>query len=158
MMAYRFRPMSQADSEAIALWHYPEPFSFYDWSADPDDLAELLDPALRGDAYFAVEDEDADLVGFFAFKPKDGGTLDVGLGLRPDRTGHGLGGGFLDSGLEYARRRFAPELFTLSVASFNRRAITVYERAGFVSVRVFTHRTNGGEWEFVEMHARAEHA
>jgi ribosomal-protein-alanine N-acetyltransferase len=154
-VAFRFRLMSQADAEAIALWHYPEPFSFYDWSADPNDLAELLDPALRADQYFAVEDEAADLVGFFGFKQTSGETLDVGLGLRPDRTGQGLGGAFLEAGLEYARRRFAPEEFTLSVASFNRRAITVYERAGFLNVRVFMHSTNGGEWEFVEMRRSA---
>jgi [ribosomal protein S18]-alanine N-acetyltransferase len=42
-MTFRFTPMSQADAEAIARWHYPEPFSFYDWAADPNDLAELLD-------------------------------------------------------------------------------------------------------------------
>jgi hypothetical protein len=27
----------------------------------------------------------------------------------------------------------------------------VYQRAGFTPVRVFTHWTNGGEWEFIEM-------
>jgi ribosomal-protein-alanine N-acetyltransferase len=148
--------MSQADAEAIALWHYSEPFSFYDWSADPDDLSELLDPALRGDAYFAVDDEAGDLIGFFGFKRRPGDTLDVGLGLRPDRTGQGLGGAFLRAGLEYANDRFAPEQFTLSVATFNRRAITVYERAGFVPVRVFMHRTNGAEWEFVAMRRPAQ--
>jgi [ribosomal protein S18]-alanine N-acetyltransferase len=37
------------------------------------------------------------------------------------------------------------------VASFNRRAITVYERAGFTAVHTYTHRTNGGEWEFIAM-------
>jgi hypothetical protein len=31
----------------------------------------------------------------------------------------------------------------------------VYERLGFVPVRVFTHRTNGGEWEFTEMRRAA---
>jgi ribosomal-protein-alanine N-acetyltransferase len=70
-------------------------------------------------------------------------------------TGQGLGNGFLEAGLEYARRRFTPKQFTLSVASFNRRAITVYERAGFAPVRIFTHWTNGGEWEFVEMQRSA---
>lgn len=42
-VAFRFRLMSQADAAAIARWHYPAPFSFYDWTSDPDDLDELLD-------------------------------------------------------------------------------------------------------------------
>ena len=62
-MAFRFRLMSQADAEAIARWHYPDPFSFYDWTSDPDDLAELLDPTARGDDYVAVEDETGSLIG-----------------------------------------------------------------------------------------------
>jgi ribosomal-protein-alanine N-acetyltransferase len=143
--------MSQADAEAIASWRYPEPFSFYDWTADADDLAELLDAALRGDAYFAADDDSGGLVGYFSFKKKGGGTLEVGLGLHPDRTGQGLGASFLAQGLAYARRRFAPERFTLAVASFNMRAIKVYERAGFTRVRAYMHSTNGGEWEFLEM-------
>lgn len=153
--AFRFRAMSQADAEAIARWHYPDPFSFYDWSADADDLAELLDPAARGDRYFAVEDELGDLVGFFSFKRSRRETVEIGLGLHPERTGQRLGGAFLRAGLAYAGRRFAPRTFVLSVATFNQRAITVYARAGFAPVRVFMHATNGGEWEFVELRRRA---
>jgi ribosomal-protein-alanine N-acetyltransferase len=149
--AFHFRPLTQANAEAISRWHYPEPFSFYDWAEDPDDLAELLDPELRGDAYCAVQDVAGDLIGYFSFKERDLGTLQVGLGLRPDRTGQGLGGAFLRAGLDHARSRFEPTQFVLSVATFNRRAITVYERAGFAAVRVFMHSTNGGDWEFVEM-------
>jgi [ribosomal protein S18]-alanine N-acetyltransferase len=153
--AFRFRLMSQADAEAIACWHYPDPFSFYDWTSDPNDLAGLLDPTARGDDYVAVEDEAGSLIGFFHFKRPHGPRLEIGLGLHPEWTGQGLGRRFLEAGLEYARRRFAPKQFTLSVASFNRRAITVYERAGFAPVRVFTHWTNGGEWEFIEMRRSA---
>ena len=68
---FHFRPLAQADAEAIARWHYPEPFSFYDWAEDPDDLAELLDPAARGVAYFAVDDEAGELSGYFSFKPRE---------------------------------------------------------------------------------------
>jgi ribosomal-protein-alanine N-acetyltransferase len=148
---FRFRPLAQADADAISRWHYPEPYSFYDWSADVDDLGELLDPAQRADAYVAVEDAEGELIGFFSFKPKEEGTVVLGLGLRPDRTGRGLGLEFVEAGLEHARAQLAPREFALDVAAFNGRAIAVYERAGFREVRRYPHRTNGGEWEFVEM-------
>jgi ribosomal-protein-alanine N-acetyltransferase len=151
LAALRIGPLRQEDAEAIAEWHYPEPYSFYDWTADPDDLHELLDAALRGDAYWAVRDEANELVGYFDFKPKDEQTVEIGLGLRPDLTGRGLGGSFLAAGLEFARTRFAPARFVLSVATFNDRAIKVYERAGFTRERIYMHSTNGAEWEFLEM-------
>jgi [ribosomal protein S18]-alanine N-acetyltransferase len=144
-------PLRQEDAEAIAEWRYPEPYSFYDWTADPDDLRELLDAALRWDAYWAVRDEANELVGYFEFKPKDEQTVEIGLGLRPDLTGRGLGGSFLAAGLEFARTRFAPARFVLSVATFNERAIKVYERAGFTRERIYMHSTNGAEWEFLKM-------
>jgi len=68
-VAFRFRSMSQADAEAIARWHYPAPFSFYDWTSDADDLAELLDPKARGDDYVSVEDEDGTLIGWRRGRP-----------------------------------------------------------------------------------------
>jgi len=153
MERLQFTPMTQEEAEAVAAWRYPEPYSFYDWTADADDLRELLDPARRGEAYWAVRDGD-ELVGHFSFKPK-GEAVEVGLGLRPDLTGRGLGAAFLAAGLEFARERFAPKRFTLAVATFNERAITVYERAGFARDRVYIHATNGAEWEFLEMSRRA---
>jgi ribosomal-protein-alanine N-acetyltransferase len=50
---------------------------------------------------------------------------------------------FLLASLEFARRRFS---FTLSLATFNERAILVYERAGFSRYTVYKHDTNGGEY------------
>ena len=152
--AYRFRTMTQADAEQIADWHYPEPFAFYDASADENDLAELLDPVLRGDGYVSVEDGTGELAGFFQFKQDRPDAIEIGLGLHPDRTGRGLGSGFLAAGLGYARSRFGSARLVLAVGTFNRRAITVYERAGFAMVRTYMHSTNGGEWEFVEMELR----
>ena len=151
---FHFRTMTQTDAEEIARWHYPEPFAFYDWSADANDLAELFSPDLRGDVYFSVRDENGELAGFFGFKRPASDTVEIGLGLHPERTGRGLGASFLAAGLGYARSRYAPTRFVLSVAAFNRRAITVYERAGFTAIRVYMHSTNGGEWEFVEMELR----
>jgi len=154
--AFRFRPLTQADAEAIAAWHYSEPYAFYDWTADPADLTELLDPAARADAYSAVEDAAGELIGHFSFKPCGPGTIVIGLGLRPDHTGRGLGGAFLQAGIEHAQLRYQPQELSLAVATFNERAITVYERTGFTAVRTYMHHTNGGDWEFVEMRRPAD--
>ena len=151
---YLFRQMDDADAREVSGWRYEPPYDFYDAAADPDDLAELLDPERRRGVYFSALDGENGLVGFFQFERTDG-SVDVGLGLRPDLTGMGLGEEFVLSGLAFARERYAPERFTLSVATFNSRAIGVYERAGFRRGEVYLHETNGGEHEFLRMERRA---
>ena len=150
MPGYFFKLMSDEEAREISHWHYEPPYDFYDATSDEDDLEELLDPERRGDAYFSVFDESGELVGFFQFE-LEGTTVDVGLGMRPDLTGKGLGGGYLLAGLEFARERFSPERFTLSVTTFNERAIRVYERAGFRRRHEYLHHTSGDEYLFVSM-------
>ena len=150
MSGYRFRQMEDEEAVEISGWHYEPPYDFYDATSDADDLQELLDPKRRKDAYFSVFDEDGVLVGFFQFE-RAGKTVDVGLGMRPDLTGQGLGVEYLLAGLEFARGRYAPDRFTLSVATFNERAILVYERAGFRRGTEYMHHTNGGEYLFLSM-------
>ncbi len=141
--------MIEEQAREIAAWHYDPPYSFYDAAADADDLALLLDTPRREGRYFSVFSEGA-LVGFFELTP-DGDDVVIGLGLRPDLTGRGLGLRFVEAGMTFARERFHPSRFRLSVATFNRRAIRVYERAGFLPLRTFDHETNGGVYRFLEM-------
>ena len=77
--------------------------------------------------------------------------LDVGLGLRPDLTGRGLGLGFVAAVLALGRERFGPVGFRLSVAVFNERAIRVYERAGFVRGETFLSPVGGVATAFLLM-------
>src|SRR3954468_10399058 len=142
--------MSQADAVAIGAWHYPPPYSFYDWSADADDAALLLDAERRKGRLFSARDDNGELAGFFELRAKSD-DVTIGLGLRPDLTGRGLGREFVEAGLEFTREAFAPARFLLSVAAFNERAIKVYERAGFTITRAFDHETNGGLHRFLEM-------
>ena len=153
-MNVEIRQMSDPEARSIATWHYDPPYSFYDWTADENDLAELLSGEARQGVYFSALGADDELVGFFGFK-QEGATVEVGLGLRPDLTGRGLGLAFVEQGLDFARATFGPKRFSLSVAVFNERAIRVYERVGFERVRAFDHETNGGIHPFVEMARRA---
>ena len=149
-MKFKIAPMTQAEAVAIAHWRYPDPYSFYDWAADPDDAALLLDSKRRKGRFFSARDEQGDLVGFFEFQKKRKDVV-IGLGLHPGQTGRGLGREFMETGMAFARKRFKPERFRLSVATFNTRAIKVYERAGFNTTRAFDHETNGGVYRFIEM-------
>src|ERR1043166_6517781 len=122
MARFAIRAMTAADATEIAAWRYPEPYDFYDWDRDPADLSDLLDPSGWGVKYFAAGDEDGRLAGFFAFTDADG-LVEVGLGLRPDLTGRGLCGAYLEAGLQFASATFAGRGPALAVAAFNRRAI-----------------------------------
>ena len=157
--SYVFTPMNDEEARAVVSWRYEAPYDFYDMANDPEGLEELLGPPERREGYYAVH-SDGELVGFFSFGSggqlpsfdyADDGYLDIGLGLRPDLTGRGLGLEFLLAGLEFGRRHFAPAGFRLAVATFNERAIRVYERAGFRRVTVFTHHTNGADYPFLLM-------
>jgi len=145
----------QADAEEIATWRYSGEYAFYDSDADPGDVAELLDADRRAGMYFSARDKHRALVGFFQFKRTESGAVEIGLGLRPELTGRGLGRRFVEEGLEFASQRFGAATFMLAVAAFNTRAIRVYERCGFGEVRRTTRHTGSGDWEFVAMERTA---
>ena len=150
MSRYRFRPMTDEEAREISGWRYEPPYDFYDATSDKDDLEELLDPERRKASYFSAFDEKGALVGFFQFDAERG-TVDVGLGMRPDLTGVRRGLDFLLAGLDFARELHSPTRFALAVATFNERAIRVYERAGFHRGKVYVHHTNGGQFPFLAM-------
>jgi RimJ/RimL family protein N-acetyltransferase len=106
--------------------------------------------------WYEALDEAGALVGNFYFEQK-GDALEVGLGLRPDLTGRGLGLEFLLAGIDFGRRRFGLTRVILNVAAFNERAIKVYERAGFRETGRHTRRFDRwGDIEFVDMEQAAE--
>lgn len=81
----------------------------------------------------------------------DQAALDIGLGMKPERTGQGAGSDFLKAGLDFGQHTFEPGRFRLSVAAFNGRAIAVYKKAGFLPAGTFVLRNDGKETEFIVM-------
>lgn len=133
--------MSPIGASGIMQWRYDGIYSFYSHiGQDPDTFMD-------GTHYMCMDDRN--LIGYFCFGEDariptaeenvyEDGFMDVGLGLRPDLCGKGLGIVFLKLGLDYARECLGCRDFRLSVAAFNERAIKVYRKAGFCINREVT--------------------
>ncbi|MGH2558885.1 MAG: GNAT family N-acetyltransferase [Thermomicrobiales bacterium] len=154
-MTFAFRDMTIDDARAIAGWRYEPPYDFYN---NEDDLQITGVPAGYVSTY-----TDGELFGFVCIGldarvpgcEQDGcyadEALDLGLGMRPDLTGRGYGQTFVQACLDYAMERFMPTTMRLTVATFNERAIRVYERAGFVRGNRCLSPVRGVDVEFVVM-------
>ena len=143
------QPMSQDSADQIAAWTYPAPYDFYDMVADEEDLAELLSESTRENTYFEVIRNGA-LFGFATFFPKKD-YLEIGLGMKPDQTGKGLGVNFYQAIEDYARKNFDCQVLQLSVASFNQRALALYQKVGYELVESYQQATNGSLFPFVSL-------
>jgi ribosomal-protein-alanine N-acetyltransferase len=134
----RLLPLTPEQAAEVATWHYPEPFDFYDSSGDahgyppPDD---------RGEGYYALVDADDSMVGFCCLGPEgrvpgqheQAGTLDIGMGIRPDLVSRGLASAALPLVLSLVRELGAARVRT-AVADFNSRSLRLCRRAGFVEL------------------------
>jgi len=150
-MGYKFKVMTQEQAEEIAFnWHYDAEYSFYDMEADKEDLVEFLDPIKRGNSNFIVT-KDNEIIGYFSFNKVDINTIEIGLGMRPNLIGNGNGVEFVKAGLEFAKSKYTPQKITLSVATFNQRAIKVYRKIGFEEVDTFMQDTTVDSFEFLKM-------
>lgn len=137
-MSFNIEKMNYEFAKSIIKWSYPKPYDIYNMENSEESLNELL-----SGSYFSVT-LDNQLVGFFCYGEfaqipikealsfyNDNNFLDIGLGLNPDLCNRGYGVKFVLAGMNYAINRFSLKQFRLTVASFNQRAIKVYQRVGF---------------------------
>ena len=158
-MKYVFALMNERyASDIVSLWHYDDVYSFYDMAADEDDLRIFMDARNWQDTIRAVLNENDELVGWASFYFEND-ELWLSLGLRPDLTGRGLGDEFVSECIDYAasHHRLVKHTIRLAVALFNRRAIKVYQRVGFMETNRTVRDTPIGQMGFIEMEKHVDH-
>lgn len=151
--------MDMAAAKIISNWSYEEPYSIYSFDGSDECIAELMN-----DFYFHVLNDSEELVGYVcygyaalvpagfnagAYGRND--VVDIGLGMRPDLCGRGIGTALLKAGLDYGKELFNNGKFRLTVATFNKRAIKVYEKTGFSKENTFVKEFAEGSMEFQTM-------
>lgn len=137
-MTFTSEPMTKEIATQILNWRYPYPYDFYNNTVNDESMSEILDGTYR-----AVHNEKGELFGFYctgnsAQVPAGrivgvypAGYIDFGLGMKPSETGHGLGSGFFEFIKREILEQQADKPLRLTVATFNKRAIRLYEKFGF---------------------------
>ncbi len=144
--------MSHNYAYQIATWRYEVPYDFYGYT-DSDyesNIAYLTD---ERNEFFAVVSEGS-LIGFRSFGEDgrvhggnyDDSYLDTGGGLRPDLTGNGIGEEIVRKGLEFGSALFDTERFRVTIAAFNKRALTICRRLGFHECKKFQRESDDAEF------------
>ena len=157
-ISYTVSEMTVEDAKKIGTWKYAPPYSIYSMTDDPESIEELTDGT-----YYSVYNND-ELIGYFCYGKNtqvpggikeglyaDENLIDIGLGLRPDLTGKGHGLCFFTTGLDFGKHKYGRKPFRLTVATFNQRAIKLYEKAGFQMVAQFINKRGEKETEFFVM-------
>jgi [ribosomal protein S18]-alanine N-acetyltransferase len=136
-------PLTPEEARAVVAWRYEPPYDFYDFSGE-DPVAVLTTRDQRGHGYYPVLAGD-DVVGYVCFGPEGRvpgqadvpGTLDVGMGLAPDRLSRRLATALLPEIVRFARERFGATRLRAAIAAFNDRSLRLCTSAGFRRVREF---------------------
>lgn len=146
---YTIQPMTKSDAQAILNWQYDPPYDFYNIVNTDEHPAEILNDDIRNNHFYSVYDEE--LIGLIELHSNKF-TCTLGLGLKPEYTGKGNGEAFVKAAVQFIQSTY-PETTTieLAVATFNNRAIKVYERCGFNELDYELMAAHGVLHEFLKM-------
>ncbi|QKX51970.1 GNAT family N-acetyltransferase [Planococcus glaciei] len=143
-MELLFKPLDHKAAEEILSWHYDPPYDFYNTETTEEEMAERLNGT-----YFALQASSRELAGFFctghSARVPAGELLDVyeevltdmGLGMNPKLTGKGYGTAFTSYIINCIEENNESVPIRLTVALFNKRAIHLYKKLGFVPDKQF---------------------
>ena len=147
-----FDPMNEERARAILSWRYEPPYGIYNASARVERrwIKLFIDPAC---AYYTMVNPGGELEAYCCFGREarvPGGdyredALDMGLGVHPFNTGRGFGMTYVGAVLDFARSNYPRGRYRVTVASFNKRALRVWSKAGFERKHEF-HRPDNGFW------------
>lgn len=149
-IAFHVTPMEVSHAEDICSWEYESPYNIYGWMPwkQMQELEiEFGDPQLRTEQYVSVLNGQDTLCGFAQLFPMEG-VVRLGIGMRPDLCGQGLGKLFMDAIVQEALVRYSDCEIDLEVLTWNQRAIRTYQKCGFSITDTYERRTPTGNKPF----------
>ena len=149
-MQINITKMTAEHAKDVATWTYGGEYALY----DNDEV--VIDPH-----HFAFTDESGAFIGYMCFgadaripADEDGAYcdnyIDVGLHIKPEYTGRGMGAAFMQACLNFARQQYNTNAFRATIAAFNKRAQALCASAGFSVEQEVTHASTGKTFVIVK--------
>lgn len=136
-MQLKVENMTEKYAIEVLCWKYEKPYDYYNNVLTSGAILELV--SYR---YYVVLDGDRKIIGYFcigkpARVPNENfnkayieDCVDIGIGMKPELTGKGFGTIFFQKVLEFVEEMYEKDI-RLTVATFNKRAIRLYEKFHF---------------------------
>jgi len=149
-MKINYHLADEKSAREFVQWQYEPPYDIYNCPQEGvDDAVQYnIDPANN---VYAMADQNEGLVGYCSYG-KDaqvpGGdyseeALDIGLMIKPDLTGKGLGAKFAKGVIKNGMEKYAPKKLRVTIAAFNKRAQRVWKKNGFKITQTFNRNEDG---------------
>jgi RimJ/RimL family protein N-acetyltransferase len=151
-----YRPAEKKHAREFVNWQYEPPYDVY--NCPPEEIGDAvqynIDP--KNNVYAMIDESDT-LIGYCSYgrdAQVPGGdyseaALDIGLMIKPELTGQGLGRVFAEEIIRNGVNKYDPKKIRVTIAIFNKRAIRTWEKNGFKQTQFF--KRSGDEMEFVIM-------
>ncbi|MGR3762998.1 GNAT family N-acetyltransferase [Rossellomorea sp. NS-SX7] len=152
-MSYRIRKRTKKDVDEFITWTYEGVYSFYDNNIQEKKIDGFLQSVDTDHLYSVIDHQDR-LIGnceFFNVGDSPEVVMAVGVQMKPSLTGNGAGLTFIQAIIEQGREQIGYNHLELAVVDFNKRAIKVYENAGFRRKGEFENVIRGENYRFIIM-------
>lgn len=154
-MKYNITSMNEDIAKEISNWKYEGEYGIYNTESFEEmkkKQMSLVNPEKSKNYMCFFDSVNNNLIAYINILKKDNEDIFIGIGLKPDFCGKGLGAEILNMGIEEAISRYPNNQIVLQVRSWNQRAIKCYVKSGFCIEKTETILDhNGNETEFVFM-------
>lgn len=149
-MQLHIENLNEEIAKEILSWQYEKPYDFYNNDLSDESMKELFESP-----YYALVNDNQQVMGFYctgesaqvpagkkigAYSEE---AIDMGLGMNPLYVGRGSGFDFCSFILQSIEKDYKGIPIRLTVATFNQRAIHLYEKLGFIKKDEFSTETAG---------------
>jgi len=152
-MKIDYRPAGATSAREFVQWQYEPPYDIYNCPADQVDKFIQYNITPENNV-FAMYSQDDELIGYCSYGQDaqvPGGdyseeALDIGLMIKPELTGQGMGSAFASAVITNGIAKYTPQKLRVTIAAFNTRAIRTWEKNGFERAQIFKRSRDGMEF------------